>query len=54
MLCMLTTEFRVLAGDSAFRPRRPRGRRRLGDVGEPAERSRNPAPTVEELVSQLT
>jgi hypothetical protein len=23
-------------------------------VGEPAERSRNPAPTVEELVSQLT
>jgi hypothetical protein len=31
LLCMLTTEFRVLAGDSAFRPRRPRGRRRLGD-----------------------
>jgi hypothetical protein len=30
---MLTTEFQVLAGNSAFRPRRPRGRRRLGDGG---------------------
>jgi hypothetical protein len=52
MLCMLTIEFRVLAGDSAFRPCRTRGRRRLGTVGEPAERSRCPAPVVEELVSQ--
>jgi hypothetical protein len=32
-LCMLTTEFRVLAVDSAFRPHRSRGRRRLGDGG---------------------
>jgi hypothetical protein len=30
-LCMLTTEFRVLAGDSAFRPRRSGRRRQLGD-----------------------
>jgi hypothetical protein len=32
-VCKLTTERRVLAGDSAFRPRRPRGRRRQGDGG---------------------
>jgi hypothetical protein len=32
-LCMLTTEFRVLAGDSAFRPHRLGRRRRLGDSG---------------------
>jgi hypothetical protein len=44
----------VLAGDSAFRPHRPRGRRRLETVGEPAERNRSPSPTVEELVSRLT
>jgi hypothetical protein len=33
ILCMLTTEFRVLAGDSTFQPRGPRGRRRLGYGG---------------------
>jgi hypothetical protein len=32
-LCMLTNEFRVLAGDSAFRPRRSGRRRRLRDGG---------------------
>jgi hypothetical protein len=30
---MLTTEFRVFAGNSTFRPRRPRGQRRLGNGG---------------------
>jgi hypothetical protein len=47
-------EIPLLAGDSAFRPRRPRGRRRLDTVGEPAGASRSPAPTIEELVVQLT
>jgi hypothetical protein len=42
----------LLAGDSAFRPRRPRGGRRLGAVREPAERSRSPAPAMTEVVPQ--
>jgi hypothetical protein len=49
---MLTTEFRVLAGDSD-----PVDQGDEGDwetVGEPAERNRSPVPTVEELVLQLT
>jgi hypothetical protein len=45
-------EFRVLAGDSAFGPRRPRDEGDWETVGEPAERRLNPAPAVEELVSQ--
>jgi hypothetical protein len=44
-LCMLTTEFRVLAGDSAFRPRRSGGEGDWETVGEPAERNRSPAPS---------
>jgi hypothetical protein len=46
---MVTIEFRVLAGDSAFRPRRPRDERDWETVGEPAERSRSPAPVVTEV-----
>jgi hypothetical protein len=33
MLCMLDNKILLLAGDSAFRPRGPRGRRRLGYGG---------------------
>jgi hypothetical protein len=54
MLCMLTTKFRCL---QEIPPSDPVDQGDEGDwdtVGEPAERSRNPTPTVEELVSQLT
>jgi hypothetical protein len=54
MLCMLTTKFRCL---QEIPPSDPVDQGDEGDwdtVGEPAERSRSPAPTVEELVSQLT
>jgi hypothetical protein len=44
----------LLAGDSAFRPRRPRGRMRLGDGGGASWKKPQSSPTVEELVSQLT
>jgi hypothetical protein len=44
----------LLAGDSAFRPRRAGGEGDWDTVGEPAGASRSPAPTVEELVAQLT
>jgi hypothetical protein len=53
-LCMLTTKFHCL---QEIQPSNPVDQGDEGDwetVGEPAERSRSPAPTVEELVSQLT
>jgi hypothetical protein len=43
----------LLAGDSAFRPRRARDEGDWDTVGEPAGASRSPAPTIEELVAQL-
>jgi hypothetical protein len=54
MLCMLTTKFHCL---QEIPPSDPVDQGDEGDwdtVGEPAERSRSPAPTVEELMSQLT
>jgi hypothetical protein len=54
MLCMLTTKFRCL---QEILPSDPVDQGDEGDwdtVGEPAGRNRSPAPTVEELVSQLT
>jgi hypothetical protein len=52
MLCMLTTECL-----KEIPPSDPIDQGDEGDwetLREPAERSRSPAPTVEELVSQLT
>jgi hypothetical protein len=43
----------LFAGDSAFRLRRPRGRREWETVGEPTERSRSPAPVVTEVEPQV-
>jgi hypothetical protein len=51
---MLTTEFQVLAADSASDPVDQGDEGDWETVGELAERSHRPAPTVEELVSQLT
>jgi hypothetical protein len=54
MLCMLTTKFRYL---QEIPPSDPVDQGDEGDwemVGEPAGASRSPAPTVEELMSQLT
>jgi hypothetical protein len=54
MLCMLTKKFHCL---QEIQPSDPVDQGDEGDwemVGEPAERSRSPAPTMEELVSQLT
>jgi hypothetical protein len=54
MLCMLTTKFRCL---QEIPPSDPVDQGDEGDwetVGEPAGASRSLAPTVEELVSQLT
>jgi hypothetical protein len=54
MLCMLTTKFRCL---QEIPPSDPVEQGDEGDwdtVGEPAGASRSPAPTVEELVAQLT
>jgi hypothetical protein len=53
MLCMLTTKFRCL---QEIPPSNPVDQGNEGDwdtVGEPAGASRNPAPTVEELMAQL-
>jgi hypothetical protein len=47
-------EIPLLASDSAFRPRRPRGRRRLGYIGRAGWSQPQPNPAVEELVAQLT
>jgi hypothetical protein len=54
MLCMLTTKLRCL---QEILPSDPLEQWDKGDwdtVGEPAGASRSPAPTVEELVAQLT
>jgi hypothetical protein len=54
MLCMLTTKFRCL---QEIPPSDPVDQGDKGDwdtVGEPAGASRSPAPTIEELVAQLT
>jgi hypothetical protein len=54
MLCMMTTKFRCL---QEIPPSDPVDQGDEGDwetVKEPAGRSRSPAPTMEELVSQLT
>jgi hypothetical protein len=54
MLCMLTTKFCCL---QEIPPSDPVEQGDEGDwdtVGEPAGASRSPAPTVEELVAQLT
>jgi hypothetical protein len=54
MLCMLTTKFRCL---QEILPSDPVDQGDKGDwdtVGEPAGASRSPAPTIEELVAQLT
>jgi hypothetical protein len=54
MLCMLTTKFHCL---QEILPSDPVDQGDEGDwdtVGEPAGASGNPAPTVEELVAQLT
>jgi hypothetical protein len=42
----------LLAEDSAFQPCRPRGEGDWETVGEPAERSRSPAPAVTEVEPQ--
>jgi hypothetical protein len=47
-------EISLLAGDSAFRPIDQGDEGDWDTVGEPAGASRSPAPTVEELVAQLT
>jgi hypothetical protein len=54
MLCMLTTKFHYLKGILTSDPVDQGVKGDWDTVGEPAERSRSPAPTVEELVSQLT
>jgi hypothetical protein len=54
MLCVLTTRFHYL---QEIPPSDPVDQRDEGDwdtVGEPAGASHSPAPTVEELVAQLT
>jgi hypothetical protein len=45
-------EILLLAGDSAFRPCRSGGEGDWETVGEPAERSRSPAPAMPEAVPQ--
>jgi hypothetical protein len=45
-------EIPLLAGDSAFRARRSGGEGNWDTVGEPAERSRSPAPAMPEAVPQ--
>jgi hypothetical protein len=47
-------EIPLLAGDSAFGPRRQRDEGNGDTVGETARARCSPAPTVEELVAQLT
>jgi hypothetical protein len=47
-------EIPLLAGDSAFRPRRAGGRRRLGYGGRAGWSQPQPSPTIEDLVVQLT
>jgi hypothetical protein len=54
MLCMLTTKICCLQEISPSEPVDQGDEGDLEMVGEPAGASRSPAPTVEELVSQLT
>jgi hypothetical protein len=54
MLCMLTTKFRCLQEIPPFDPVDQGDEGDWDTVGEPAGASRSPAPTVEELVVQLT
>jgi hypothetical protein len=54
MLCMLTTKFCCLQEIPPSDPVDQGGEGNWETMGEPAERSRNSAPTVEELVTQLT
>jgi hypothetical protein len=54
MLRMLTTRFRCLQEIPPSDPVDQGDEGDLETVGEPAGASRSPAPTVEELVSQLT
>jgi hypothetical protein len=54
MLRMLTTRFRCLQEIPPSDPVDQGVEGDLGAVGEPAGANRSPAPTVEELVSQLT
>jgi hypothetical protein len=54
MLCMLSTKFCSLQEILPFGPVDQGDEGDWETVGEPAERSRSPAPTMEELVSQLT
>jgi hypothetical protein len=53
-LCTLTTKFRCSQEIPPFDPVDQGDDDDWDTMGEPAERSRSPAPTVEELVSQLT
>jgi hypothetical protein len=54
MLCMLTTKFRCLQEIPPFDFVDQGDEGDWDTVGEPAGASRSPAPTVEELVAQLT
>jgi hypothetical protein len=54
MLCMLTKEFRCLQEIPPSDPVEQGDERDWDTVGEPVGASRSPAPTVEELVAQLT
>jgi hypothetical protein len=54
MLCMLTTKFRCLQEIPPYDPVEQGDEGDWDTVGEPAAASRSPAPTVEELVAQLT
>jgi hypothetical protein len=54
MLCMLTTKLRCLQDIPPSNPVEQGDEGDWGTVGEPAGTSRSLAPTVEELVAQLT
>jgi hypothetical protein len=54
MLCMLTTKFHCLQEIPPFDPVEQGDEGDWDTVGEPAGASHSPAPTVEELVAQLT
>jgi hypothetical protein len=54
MLCVLTTKFHSLQEIPPYDPVEQGDEGDLDTVGEPAGASRSPAPTVEELVAQLT
>jgi hypothetical protein len=53
MLCV-DNEIPLLAGDAAFHPVEQGNEGDWDTVGEPAGGSRSPAPTVEELLAQMT